>query len=93
MSNHGIYFHYLNHLIISIDYPTGLKNQIIYNCNDEIKVPTNYTSSAHTSCVVVKEMTDPGFSQPVMINHYQYGKANINEHNYLGFNAGLQYYS
>ncbi len=87
--SHGIHFHYLNHLIISIDYPTGLKNQIIYNCNDEIKVPTNYTLSAHASCVVVKEMTDPGFSQPVMINRYRYGKANINEHNYLGFNARI----
>ncbi len=86
---HGIDFHYRNHLIISIDYPTGLKNWIIYNCNDEIKVPANYTSSEHTSCVVVKQMTDPGFSQPVMINRYRYGKANINEHNYLGFNAGL----
>ncbi|MCY4330520.1 MAG: RHS repeat protein, partial [Endozoicomonadaceae bacterium] len=88
-THHGIYFHYLQHFMTRIDYPTGLKKQITYNCSDEIKIPENYTLPAHALCAVVKETTDPGFGQPVMVNHYRYGKANINEHNYLGFNAGL----
>ncbi len=88
-AEHGIYFYYLQHFMTGIEYPTGLKNRIIYNCSDQIKVPENYTLSVHALCAVIKEITDPGFGQPIMISRYRYGKSNINEHNYLGFNVGL----
>ncbi len=88
-ADHGIYFYYARHFINSIDYPTGLKNRISYNCNDEIKIPKNYTLSVHALCAVIKEITDPGFGQPIMVNRYRYGKTNINEHNYMGFNVGF----
>ncbi len=90
-TEHGIYFYYLQHFMTGIDYPTGLKNRITYNCSDEIKIPVNYTLlvSVHALCAVVKETADPGFGQPMMISHYRYGKTNMNEHNYLGFNAGI----
>ncbi len=88
-SDHGIYFHYAQHFITSVDYPTGLKKHIIYNCRDEIKIPINDALPYHVMCVVVKETTNPGFGQPVMVNRYHYGKTNANEHNYLGFNAEL----
>ena len=86
---HGLYFHYVQHFITGVDYPTGLKNWVTYNCSDEIKIPVNNISTPHALCAVVKETADPGCGEPVMVNHYQYGKTNSNEHNYLGFNAGL----
>ncbi len=88
-SDHGIYFHYAQHFLTSVDYPTGLKKHIIYNCRDEIKIPVNDSSLYHAMCVVVKETTNPSFGQPVIVNRYHYGKTNANEHNYLGFNAEL----
>ncbi|MCY4328577.1 MAG: hypothetical protein OXC48_00590, partial [Endozoicomonadaceae bacterium] len=86
---HGIYFHYVQHFMTGVDYPTGLKNHIIYNCSNEIKVPGNGTVSSHALCAVVNQTADPGFGQSVMVNRYHYGTTNINQHNYLGFNAGL----
>ena len=86
---HGIYFHYIQHFITGVNYPTGLKNRITYNCRDEIKIPDNYTVLPHALCAVVKETADPGFGQAMMISRYHYGKTNLNEHNYLGFNSGV----
>ena len=75
--------------MIYVDYPTGLKSRIYYNCSNEIKMPVNDSLPMHALCAVVKETTDPGFGQPLMISRYRYGKTNLNEHNYLGFNSGL----
>ncbi len=86
---HGIYFYYVNHFITNVNYPTGLSNQITYNCTDEIKIFVRSTSAFHGLCAVAKETIDPGFGKPVMVNRYQYSKTNSNEHNYLGFNAEL----
>ncbi len=86
---HGIYFHYVQHFMTDVDYPTGLKNHIIYNCSYEIKMPENSAVSSHALCAVVKQTADPGFGQSVMVIRYHYGTTNINQHNYLGFNAGL----
>ena len=89
-TNRGIYFHYIQHFMTGVDYPTGLKSRINYNCSNEIKMPVNNSLLVHALCAVVKETTDPGFGQPLMISRYRYGKTNLNEHNYLGFNAGLK---
>ncbi len=86
---HGIYFHYIQHFMTGVDYPTGLTSRITYNCSDEIKVSAYNTAAPHALCAVIEETADPGFGQPVMITRFQYGKININEHNYLGFNSGL----
>ncbi len=86
---HGIYFHYIQHFMTGVDYPTGLINRITYNCSDEIKVSAYNIAAPHALCAVVKETADPGFGQPVMITRFRYGKTNINEHNYLGFNSKL----
>ena len=86
---HGIYFYYVHHFITGVHYPTGLKNQINYDCTDEIKVPAYNPSALHILCAVVKETVNPGFGEPVMISRYRYGKVSSNEHNYLGFNAKL----
>ncbi len=88
-SDHGIYFNYTQHFMTNIDYPTGLKDRVIYNCSDEVKVPVRNISSLHALCTVIKEVANPGFGQPAMVNCYHYGKTNHNEHNYLGFNAGM----
>ncbi len=86
---HGIYFHYIQHFMTGVDYPTGLTSRITYNCSDEIKVSAYNIAAPHALCAVVKETADPGFDQPVMISRFRYGKTNINEHNYLGFNSKL----
>ncbi|MCY4330109.1 MAG: hypothetical protein OXC48_08545, partial [Endozoicomonadaceae bacterium] len=88
-TGHGVYFYYLHHFITGVNYPTGLKSHIAYNCTDEIKVPPYSTSAFYTLCAVVKKTINPGFGEPVIVNRYRYGKTSINEHNYLGFNAGL----
>ncbi len=88
-TDHGIYFHYIKHFMTGVDYPTGLNNQITYNCSDEIKVSAYNMAEPHALCAVIKETADPGFGQPVIITRFRYGKTNVNEHNYLGFNSGL----
>ena len=88
-TNRGIYFHYIQNFMTGVDYPTGLTSRIHYNCSNEIKMPVNDFLPMHALCAVVKETTDPGFGQPLMISRYRYGKTNLNEHNYLGFNSGL----
>ncbi len=88
-NSHGIYFHYLQHLMNGVDYPTGLKTRIIYNCSYEMKFSVIAALSPHALCVAVKEIINPGFGQPIMVSRYHYGTTNINEHNYLGFNSGL----
>ncbi len=88
-NNTNIHIHYLGHLISEVDYPTGLKDEISYNCNGAIKVSLYSKSSLHTLCAVAKKTVIPGIGMDAIVMHYQYSDTNANEHNYLGFNAGL----
>ncbi len=85
----SIHIHYMQHFITHVDYPSGLNTGFIYNCKDAIKMSKKPATSPHSLCVVVKKTTDPGFGEPVMISCYRYGQINADEHNYLGFNAGI----
>ncbi|MCY4330273.1 MAG: hypothetical protein OXC48_09400, partial [Endozoicomonadaceae bacterium] len=85
----SIYIRYKQHLITCIDYPTGLNTRFVYNCKDAMKISVSYPILLHSLCVVVKKMTSPGFGEPDMISRYRYSQVNINEHNYLGFNASI----
>ena len=62
-----VYIHYTGHLITQIDYPTGLKKAINYNCVDAIKMPAE---SIKALCAVYREATYPGAGQPAMVIHY-----------------------
>ncbi|MCY4330785.1 MAG: hypothetical protein OXC48_12020 [Endozoicomonadaceae bacterium] len=85
-SSLSLYIHYTGHLITRIDYPTGLKKTVTYNCTDAIKMPA---PSKSVLCAVSREVTDPGAGQPAMVMRYNYMQINANKHDYLGFNAGL----
>ncbi len=85
----NIHIQYLGHLISEIDYPTGLKDKISYNCNGAIKVPLYNKKSPQTLCAVAKKTVIPGIGMDAIITHYQYSDTSANEHNYLGFNAVL----
>ncbi|MCY4330889.1 MAG: hypothetical protein OXC48_12565, partial [Endozoicomonadaceae bacterium] len=51
-THNGIFFHYLQHFMTGVDYPTGLVNRIAYNCSDEIKILTYNKSAPHALCAV-----------------------------------------
>ena len=87
---YSIRFYYTGHLITKVSYPTGLKKTFTYNCNDEMKIHRLVNKSAVSLCVVTAKTVDPGAGQPLMTTHYRYTQTNSNEHNYLGFNAGLE---
>ncbi len=86
----NIHIHYLGHLISEIDYPTGLKDKISYNCNGAIKVlQYDNNNSFHALCAVAKKTVIPGGGMDAIVTHYQYSDTSANEHNYLGFNSNL----
>ncbi len=87
---YSIRFYYTGHLITQVSYPTGLKKTFTYNCNDEMKIRMPVNAATVSLCVVSGKTVDPGAGQPLMITHYRYTQTNSNEHNYLGFNAGLE---
>ena len=89
-NSYGLHFSYAGHLIKQVIYPTGLKKTFRYNCNNEMKVSLPGSILTASLCVVTKETVDPGAGQPLITTHYQYTQANNNEHNYLGFNSGLE---
>ncbi len=82
----GLYIHYTGHLITKIDYPTGLKKIVTYNCVDAIKKPA---PSKDALCAVNREITAPGAGQPAIVMRYNYMQVSADKHDYLGFNAGL----
>ncbi len=82
-----IHMNYLGYLLSRVTYPTGLQKNITYNCTDAMKVPLQ--NHDRGLCVVVQTSVNPGMNQPGMITRYTYGDSNANEHNYLGFNSGL----
>ncbi len=84
-----IHIHYLGHLINEVDYPTGLKDKISYNCTKAMKVSLSGESSSRALCVVSKKAIIPGAGMAAIVMRYQYSDSSTSEHNYLGFNAGL----
>ena len=89
----GLYIRYIGHLILQIDYPTGLIKKFYYDCKSAMKIPASDNASNHALCVITKVSVVPGANQPIMTMHYYYSGANQNEHNYLGFNSGLSVFS
>ncbi|MCY4329980.1 MAG: hypothetical protein OXC48_07890, partial [Endozoicomonadaceae bacterium] len=85
----SIHLNYKGPLLTRVIYPTGLEKTFVFNCDDAMKFPSLLLSRFHSLCVVVAEETIPGAGQPAMKTHYLYSGANINGHNYLGFNSGL----
>ncbi len=84
----NIHMEYYGHLLNQVIYPSGLKKSITYNCTSAMAVALPYDNQRHL-CVVTRESTDPGASQPEMVTRYSYDQSSANEHNYLGFNSGL----
>ena len=84
-----IHIHYLGHLISEVDYPTGLKDKISYNCTEAMKISLSGEGSPRALCVVSKKAIIPGAGMAAIVMRYQYSDSSTNEHNYLGFNAGL----
>lgn len=86
-SGPSIYINYIGRLMTRVSYPTGLKKIFTYNCKNAMKYALQ--DLVRALCVISHEEADPGAGQPVMTVHYQYSQVAANEHNYLGFNAGL----
>ncbi len=84
--NPTIILHYKNKHLTKIIYPTGLEKTFIFNCTD-MKLPIK-SEPAQSLCVVSTEAVVPDTGQIIKTN-YSYSHSSINEHNYLGFNAGL----
>ncbi len=82
-----IHMNYIDNLIFRITYPTGLQKNITYNCTNAMKVPLQGYNRG--LCVVIQTSVNPKMDQPEMITRYTYDKSNANEHDYLGFNSGL----
>ncbi|MCY4330176.1 MAG: hypothetical protein OXC48_08890 [Endozoicomonadaceae bacterium] len=82
-----IHMNYLSNLLLRITYPTGLQKNINYNCTNAVKIPLKGYNKG--LCVVAQTSVNPQAGQPEMITRYTYNESNANEHNYLGFNSGL----
>ncbi len=89
----GIYLSYslfnFNHLLTHVVYPTGLTKNIDYDCHEAMKMPLFYSNHGDALCVVTSQSVNLGMSQPQMVTRYAYDQINSNNHNYLGFNSGL----
>ncbi len=85
--NPTITLYYKKNRLIKIIYPTGLEKIFTFNCTDAMKLPEQL-QFGHSLCVVSTETLVPGAGQTIKIN-YSYSHASISEHNYLGFNSGL----
>ncbi|MCY4329056.1 MAG: hypothetical protein OXC48_03065, partial [Endozoicomonadaceae bacterium] len=85
----SISLNYNNRLLNHIVYPSGLEKKFIFNCTNEMKISVLHSNHFYSLCVVTAEETDPGAGQPVMKVRHFYSRANVNDHNYLGFNSGL----
>ncbi|MCY4177368.1 MAG: hypothetical protein OXD32_02585, partial [Endozoicomonadaceae bacterium] len=75
----GLYIRYIGHLILQIDYPTGLIKKFYYDCKSAMKIPASDNASNHALCVITKVSVVPGANQPIMTMHYYYSGANQNE--------------
>ncbi|MCY4330865.1 MAG: hypothetical protein OXC48_12445, partial [Endozoicomonadaceae bacterium] len=89
-SDPGLHISYHNNLLNSLRSSSGMEKHITYDCNNAMKIALNNNSRINASCVVVKEVINPGSFQPERVINYAYDQSNHNEHNYLGFNSGLE---
>ena len=81
-------------LLTDIHYFTGMEKQFTYDCNHSMKLPNiiNHQDSLQpfkSICVVKQVRMVPGTNQPPININYSYTGTNSNNHDYLGFNAGL----
>ena len=76
-------------MLTSVAYPTGLTKNIDYDCHKAMKMPLFYSSNGDALCVVTSQSVNLGMSQLPMVTRYAYDQINGNNHNYLGFNSGL----
>ncbi|MGG1905411.1 RHS repeat-associated core domain-containing protein [Enterobacter ludwigii] len=65
-----------------IDYPTGMKDRVIYNQVDGLHFP--YESGLNWLPVVISHTRTPGGGQPEMVVQYEY-----TAHNFLGYNGNF----
>ncbi len=80
-------------LLTGIHYFTGMEKEFTYDCRHEMKLPNiinnNPLQPFASLCVVSEVRIIPGANQPPMHIDYSYSSTNSNNHDYLGFNAGL----
>ena len=81
-------------LLTGIHYFTGMEKQFTYDCRHAMKLPgiisnLNPLRPFASMCVVSQVRMIPGANQPPMNIDYSYTSTNSNNHDYLGFNAGL----
>ncbi len=81
-------------LLTGIHYFTGMEKQFTYDCNHAMKLPgiisnLNSLQPFASKCVVSQLRMIPGTNQLPMDIDYSYTSTNSNNHDYLGFNAGL----
>ena len=89
-SDPGLHISYHDNLLNILHYSSGMGKYIIYDCNHAMKIALNGTGKIHALCVVIREVINPGSFQPERVINYTYDQSSHNEHNYLGFNSGLE---
>ncbi len=87
-------WHNSQNLLTGVHYFTGMKKEFTYDCSHEMELPNiinnlNPFQPYASICVVKQVRTIPGANQPPMNIDYSYTSTNSNNHDYLGFNAGL----
>ena len=78
---------YKINLITKISYPSGLTDEMKYNCTNAMKI--NIQAKSASLCVISTETINPGTGEPASTNRYQYSDINDNKHDYLAYNSGL----
>ncbi len=78
-----------NNLISSVQYPSGIKKTVTYNCTQAMK----FYSHDHLAemCVVTHESVSSREEQSEQTINYEYSESDEDQHNYLGYNSGLPY--
>ena len=76
-----------NNLISSVQYPSGIKKTVTYNCTQAMK----FYSYDHLAemCVVTHESVSSRGEQSEQTINYEYSASDEDQHNYLGYNSGL----
>ncbi len=78
-----------NNLISSVQYPSGIKKIVNYNCTQAMK----FSLHDHFAkiCVVTRESINSGNEKYAQTINYEYSASDEDQHNYLGYNSGLSY--
>ncbi len=76
-------------LISSIQYPSGIKKTVTYNCTQAMKFSLHdYLAKM---CVVTRESVSSRRKQSEQTINYEYSTSDEDQHNYLGYNSGFSY--